>query len=199
MHSGNSAAIIWRTGRGWWKFCLTRVRGSGLFHFPLKEDAPELSSVRRISSDSRRGTFFLKKRILPGVGVSFVLEGVSSGRKYFVGNGQEIYSFDFGENFLIRPLVTHVTSRSPGVSRGFSFLFLGRAQGPFGGSLGHLDWLNTQKIGAEHFPSKWIKLYLKFRLIFYEKPIDTRDWFPYTIVWQRCFHLMLMNKAEIGH
>ena len=138
MNSGNSAAIYLTDGWRLMKIVSdTRPWKAARFIFPLKslkEDAPELSSVRRISSD-RPGHLFLKKkkRQFSQVSASLLFWKVSlSGRKYFVGNGHKI----FGRNFLlIRPLVTNVTSRSPGVSRGFRILnfFVGRAQGSFWG------------------------------------------------------------------
>jgi hypothetical protein len=98
MHSGNSAAINLTDG---WRRLMkiltdTRPWKAARFIFPLKEDAPELSSVRRISSD-RPGHLFLKRREFSQVSVSLLFWKVSlSGRKYFVGNGQK----DFWEKIL---------------------------------------------------------------------------------------------------
>ena len=101
MNSGNSAAIYLTDGWRLMKIVSdTRPWKAARFIFPLKslkEDAPELSSVRRISSDRPGHLFFKKKEktILPGVGVSFVLEGVSERKKIFFWKRPQ----DFWEKF----------------------------------------------------------------------------------------------------
>ena len=92
--------FIWRTGGGWWKLSVTRVRGKRLVSFfPWNPWKRMRRNCHRWGGFPATGRdIYLKKKektILPGVGVSFVLEGVSERKKIFCWKRTQ----DFWEKF----------------------------------------------------------------------------------------------------